>query len=152
MATWTINDAAHLLRRAGFGGSQSDVLDLHALGREGAIAWLLNYEAVPDPAEAVAGQLGLDLTRPAGVIRWQLYRMFASRRPLQERLAWFWHGLFTSSIGGAPPPLMVVQMDTWRRHANGNFLEFLKAMYRCCSTSTTTRTWSGHRTRTSPAR
>ncbi len=130
MATWTINDAAHLLRRAGFGGRQQDVLNLHVLGQEGAIAALLNYESVPDPAAAESYQLGLDLTRGSGVVLWQLYRMFASARPLQEKLAWFWHGLFTSSIGGSAPSLMVIQMENWRRHAGGAFLEFLKAMYK----------------------
>ena len=127
---WTLADAAHLLRRAGFGGSYEQVNQLHALGREGAIDWLIEYDAVPDPSAQTAGQLGLDTGKPAGVIQAQLYRMAASTRPLQEKLAWFWHGHFVSALGKAPMELMPVQMETWRARASGGFREFLSAMYR----------------------
>ena len=130
MATWEISDAAHLLRRAGFGGSTPEVVSLHALGQEGAIASLLNYESIPDPAESQSYQFGLDLTRVSSVMLWVLYRMFASTRPLQERLTWFWHGHFTSNFAGALPALMVVQNETWRRSASGDFRSFLKVMYK----------------------
>lgn len=42
---WSIPEAAHLLHRAGFGGSPSDIKNLHTLGREKAVDSLL------DPAE-----------------------------------------------------------------------------------------------------
>ncbi len=42
---WSLLDAAHLLNRAGFGGSPSDIKSLHALGREKAVDSLL------EPAE-----------------------------------------------------------------------------------------------------
>jgi hypothetical protein len=131
MATaWTLADAAHLLRRAGFGGSYEQVGRLHALGREGAIGWLVEYDAVPDPSARTVGQLGLDTGKPSGVIQAQLYRMAASTRPLREKLAWFWHGHFVSALGKAPTELMPLQMETWRAHASGGFREFLSAMYR----------------------
>ena len=38
---WTIFEAAHLLNRAGFGGSPSTIKDFHALGREKAVDSLL---------------------------------------------------------------------------------------------------------------
>lgn len=130
MATWELSDAAHLLRRAGFGGSLDQVRSLHALGQEGAISSLLDYENIPDPAESQSYQFGLDLTRASHVMLWVLYRMYATTRPLQERLTWFWHGHFTSNFGGAAAGLMVVQNETWRRYANGDFRSFLKAMYK----------------------
>ena len=45
--SWTLFEAAHLLNRAGFGGSPSDIKNLHALGREKAVDSLL------EPAEAL---------------------------------------------------------------------------------------------------
>jgi uncharacterized protein (DUF1800 family) len=40
--------AAHLLRRAGFGGTPSEIGILHAAGRDGAIARLVEYQPHPD--------------------------------------------------------------------------------------------------------
>jgi uncharacterized protein (DUF1800 family) len=50
---WTRNEAAHLLNRAGFGGSPRDIAELHALGRHRAVETLLapeeSHEAFPPP-------------------------------------------------------------------------------------------------------
>lgn len=127
---WDIDSAAHLLRRAGFGGSMAQVQQLHGLGQEGAIAQLLNYESIPDPAAQDVNALGLDVAKQTDAAAWMLYRLLASTRPLQEKLTWFWHGHFTSSVVDVPAQLMVIQNETWRAHANGNFLAFLKAMYK----------------------
>lgn len=62
--TWNRRSAAHLLNRAGFGGSPRDVDELHALGRRQAVALLLQAPdesgRFPEPGwmapEAVAGQ------------------------------------------------------------------------------------------------
>ena len=40
-ATWTIFEAAHLLNRAGFGGSPSEIKAFHAMGREKAVDSLI---------------------------------------------------------------------------------------------------------------
>ena len=40
--------AAHLLRRAGFGGTPAEIGVLHAAGRDGAIARLVEYDPTPD--------------------------------------------------------------------------------------------------------
>lgn len=133
MNEWSIDDAAHLLRRAGFGGSSEQVLGLHALGRDAAIDFLLNYERMPDPAAGQAQALLNATGEPpnaAAVVLWLLYRMANTTRPLQEKLAWFWHGHFTSALVKCPPVRMLVQNETWRRHANGSFRVFLKAMYK----------------------
>lgn len=39
--SWSLFEAAHLLNRAGFGGSPSEIRDFHALGRSQAVASLL---------------------------------------------------------------------------------------------------------------
>ncbi|WP_193213491.1 DUF1800 domain-containing protein [Luteolibacter marinus] len=62
---WTIFEAAHLLRRAGFGGSPDEIKQLHALGRRQAVESLLvpaePIDAFPwpewaEPGKAVADQ------------------------------------------------------------------------------------------------
>lgn len=130
--TWTLSDAAHLLRRTGFGGSTTDVANLHAMGREAAIEHLLDFEAAPDPNWDKVNPLGLD--NPA-TDEWQatmtlLYRFMASARPLQARLTWFWHGHFTSSMQATGAKLMVRQVNSWREHSSGKFRDFLLAMYK----------------------
>lgn len=130
--TWTINDAAHLLRRAGFGGSLAEVEALHALGRDAAIEKLLNYDTVPDPNWDRANPLALE--NPLDD-EWQatltmMYRFMTSARPLQARLTWFWHGHFTSAMGATGARLMTRQINTWRQFATGSFRQFLLAMYK----------------------
>lgn len=130
MNTWTIDDAAHLLRRAGFGGSVADVEALHGMGREGAIDYLVDYEAIEDDAGSGADAAVGAIDSGGAAIHWALYRMAYSTRPLQEKLTWFWHGHFTSALSKCPPPLMVIQNETWRAHAKTHFVEFLKTMYK----------------------
>jgi len=129
---WTRDDAAHLLRRGGFGGTLADVEALFAAGQAPAIDLLLNYEAVPDPVWSDPNPLAvlLPLTDNSDAVLNLLYKFIVSKRPLQARLAWFWHGHFTSSIHEAGPVRMTQQIDTWRRYATGNFLEFLLAMWK----------------------
>lgn len=46
--SWTRNEAAHLLNRAGFGGSPEEIDRLHALGRTKAVESLLTTQEPPD--------------------------------------------------------------------------------------------------------
>ncbi len=51
--------AAHLLERAGFGGTPAEIEELVALGLEGAVARLVDYEAVDDSALAPFDESGI---------------------------------------------------------------------------------------------
>ncbi len=60
--SWTIEEAAHLSNRAGFGGSPAEIRDLHALGRRQAVEKLLaarEEESEPPgwAQEPLAGEL-----------------------------------------------------------------------------------------------
>jgi uncharacterized protein (DUF1800 family) len=46
---WNQVTSAHLMNRAGFGGSSQDVQNFQQMGRDRAISWFLDYEKVPDP-------------------------------------------------------------------------------------------------------
>lgn len=47
--SWTLSHAAHLLSRAAFGGTPTEIEALHALGRQAAIEQLLGDAAAPPP-------------------------------------------------------------------------------------------------------
>ena len=100
----------HLFRRAGFGASQQDVAGSERLGFLGfsnAVAHLLDYARLPDDVDDFIGTPGFaGITAPGGFQprtniaharqRW-LFRMVHSRRPLQEKMALFWHNHFATA-------------------------------------------------------
>lgn len=121
----------HLLRRAGFGAGPGEVEAYQALGWEEAVDRLVNYEKVPnDSLEARLAELRLDLTKPQDLQRWWLLRMAYTARPLEEKLTLFWHGLLTSGLSKAPPPLMLAQNQFLREHALADFGTILKGIAR----------------------
>jgi uncharacterized protein (DUF1800 family) len=61
---------------------------------------------------------------------WWLDQMVATNKPLQEKMVWFWHGHWATSIGKVNYAMpMLVQNQTFRNYATGNFIEFSKAMF-----------------------
>ena len=96
----------HLLRRAGFGARQDELDVYRAESFSGALTRLLEYERIPDTVDDKIGQpgyVGLTSTgafAPTSVItdarqRW-LFRMVHTDRPLQEKMALFWHNHFAT--------------------------------------------------------
>ena len=47
-ADWDRDKAAHLLERAGFGGTPEEIHRLAAMNPEEAVAWLVDYASIPD--------------------------------------------------------------------------------------------------------
>ena len=127
---FTREAAAHLLNRAGFGGTPADVERLFVLGLRGAVDSLVAYErvpeAVPDPAWSVPDPAEVARVRGAKLLpdeqkrpllqeirkthqrrslelhQWWLERMRTTARPLQEKMTLFWHSLFATSIVKMP--------------------------------------------------
>ena len=106
----------HILRRLGFGASPSELTALAALPLDTVIDRLLNFESQPADHDSKIGQpeyLGIT-TQPGQPFspntlindarqRW-LFRMTHSQRPLEEKMALFWHNHFAtaySKITGA---------------------------------------------------
>ena len=97
----------HLLRRAGFGVSTDDVDIFKDMSTATAVAYLVNYEGRPDDVDERIGRpdhvqvATKDLFSPDIDIddarqRW-LFRMVHGKRPLQERMALFWHNHFATA-------------------------------------------------------
>ena len=64
-------------------------------------------------------------------IAWWLGRMASSERLIEERLVWFWHDHFATSIAKVRYPYLMWQQHlTLRQHATGNYGELLRALSR----------------------
>ena len=135
---WTPKLAAHLLRRAGFGGSSAEVQSASAAGLHAAVDKLLNFgpdllPQSPDadltfgrgtpPAQQRAANVAIQL--------WFLNRCLQTTNPLQERMVYFWSNHFTGAVGGGATPAMLVnQYNLFRQYALGNFGELTHAVSR----------------------
>jgi len=63
------------------------------------------------------------------LVTWWLDRMTLASYPLNERMTWFWHGHFATSISKVVYPLpMQVQNNTQRKLALGNFRDLAREM------------------------
>jgi uncharacterized protein (DUF1800 family) len=147
----------HLFRRAGFGASQEQVDEFADMGVRAATQHLIDYEDVPDDVDGLIGKPGLVGVTARGAFlpaeniidarqRW-LFRMVHSRRPLQEKMALFWHNHFATAyskingvFGGLEGTRMLAakknenpggilgQLELFREHALGNFRDLLIAV------------------------
>ena len=61
---------------------------------------------------------------------WWLQEMISTPTPLREEMTLFWHGHFTSATGKlfSFSQAFYQQNQTWRKHALGNFRQFLEAV------------------------
>jgi uncharacterized protein (DUF1800 family) len=123
---------AHLLRRAGFGATPDEIERAASLGYEATLEELLHPERVEE-SPALAEDLlyryypdtAAEHRNPAG---YWAYRMVNTRRPLQEKMALFWHGLFATARSKVRVWTMMSQIDTFRAHALDNFADILIAL------------------------
>jgi len=131
---WNERLAAHLLRRAGFGGSGPQISAVASAGMERSVSRLMHPGPDEFPTQP-AGDISVDL-RAGGDKRqrrnaimltqlWWLDSCLLTANPLQARMIYFWSNHFTSGIGqkGIAPQMMVDQYALFRRYALGNFAE-----------------------------
>lgn len=116
----------HLLRRAGFGGTASEISMYSGLGYTGAVDRLVNYQKVDDSAmEQRLNSLNLDLSKISNQQRWWLLRMAWTQRPLLEKMTLFWSGVLTSSytkVGGPKAYGRIIKQNNFlRAHAFDTF-------------------------------
>ncbi|MEE3246769.1 MAG: DUF1800 domain-containing protein, partial [Chloroflexota bacterium] len=120
---------AHLLRRAGFGASRTELEEYMAMGYEGAVDALLN------PADP--GNMPDDLIRRyhveqselrdlAGSAAYWMYRMISTTCPMEEKIALFWHGLFATGYAKLNQARSLLnQVEMFRRSGLGSFENLL---------------------------
>ena len=130
---------AHLMRRAGFGATPDELDTLLALGYEKTVAQLLHPE---DSSDLPAALIDEDIIRRYHVDQnslmliessqaYWLYRMINTQRPLEEKMALFWHGLFATAYGKLNHAKAVVnQTETFRHRGLGHFSTLLMEIAR----------------------
>ncbi len=127
---WNLQMAAHLLRRAGFGGTPDEIATAADAGMHLAVDKLLQTlpESLPDrpQADLAFGPMTTPAQRIAAVQAtqlWWLNRMLLSPNQLHEKMVYFWSSHFTSVIydKGISPGMMVAQNDLFRKYALGNY-------------------------------
>jgi len=113
----------HLFRRAGFGASAADLQAVAGLSYSAAVDYFVDFEKQPDDvdskiglAEYVAvtsrGQFSPSTNIEDARQRW-LFRMVHSKRPLQEKMALFWHnhfGVAYSKVAGTVGAVLGTKM------------------------------------------
>lgn len=174
---WSRDRAAHLLERAGFGGTPQEIDLLAEMSPDAAVRHLVEYHRVDDrlvpafeesgvfdpsldpfpksridavriarangeamgvrvkpggdrPLQPVVNRffywLRADLLEMRRAGQWWAQRMLVTPRPLQEKLALFWHGHFaTSDVKVRDYRKLLKQYALFREHANGNFRDLL---------------------------
>jgi len=177
---WNYDFAAHLLERAGFGGTPQEIQALAKLTPAQAIARLVRFEgtdvsqlppfehsgihdpglepfppsrpAVTDLAKEKGEALGIKV-KPTGnrrlqpvvneffywlrasvletnrVSYWWANRMLTSQRPLQEKMALFWHGHFASNEAKVRDYRKLLgQLELFQKQGMGNFRDLTVAV------------------------
>ena len=127
---WDRDAAAHLLRRAGFGGTPAEIDSLLGRGHEGAVDSLVDYDGISTAAyESSLDAKNYNLTRIVGIQQWFLDRMAFSPRPLEEKMTYFWNLHWTSGIAKVRgETLMLNQNQTQRQNAMGRFDDLVLKM------------------------
>jgi len=174
---WSYDRAAHLLERAGFGGTPEEIQRLADMTPEQAVRHLVRYQdvdnsqlqpfdesgifepgidpfppsrpATTDQAKAKGEALGVKV-KPAGnrrmqpvvnkffywlrasrletqrVAYWWANRMLTTNRPLEEKMALFWHGHFANNEEKVRDyRKMLQQLQLFQRDATGNFRDLM---------------------------
>ena len=180
-ADWNYDRAAHLLSRAGFGGTPEDIQKLADMTPEQAVRSLVDFADIPNdhlepfkhsglwdeslvhfpPSRPAATEMaerrgeGMGVkVKPETVNRhmqpvsdrffywlratlletrrvgyWWAERMLDTDRPLEEKLALFWHGHFATAENKVRDyRKMLLQIETFEQHAAGNFRDLLIAV------------------------
>ena len=122
---------AHLMRRAGFGATHEELDRYVAKGYDATVEELINP---PDnmPAGDMIGLLRYmpNCLLPGGVpqpgqYNW-MYNMITTKRPLEEKVALFWHQVFATGNSKVDNcDQMLEQLVMFRKYGMGNYREML---------------------------
>jgi uncharacterized protein (DUF1800 family) len=154
---WSIEKAAHLLRRAGFGGTPEQIQLLSRMGRDAAVSLMIDYASTEqdDPAFPIENMPDRPPMRMFAVLSdeerkqmrqvfvrlgngyhasmqdWWVHRMVATSRPLEEKMTLFWHSILTSGFREVHEPRAMYRQNAFlREHALDKFENILHGISR----------------------
>lgn len=134
---------AHLLRRAGFGATPAELQKYVALGYDGAARSLVagGPDAAPAPTLDIVNQGEIETVEERKarakqrqmqrrqIANWWLERMTVAEQPLAEKMTWYWHGHFATSIDKVnEAKFMLQQNETFRGLGMGKFEALTQAV------------------------
>ena len=125
-----ISVMAHLMRRAGFGATRDELVALVAQGYEETVEQLVDYESQPAVDEYALYRYHPVTEIPGGVVgpgqaNW-LYHILNTLRPLQEKMALFWHHVFATGNSKVDNSNhLLEQVAMFRQYGMGNYKELL---------------------------
>ena len=124
---------AHLMRRAGFGATRKELEARVAKGYEATVEELLNPDDQSDLDRNEMMRYHPWTWRPGtlpgmGAAEW-LHDMVNTKRPLEEKMALFWHGIFATGVSKVDHYDDVMDMIfKFREKGMGDFRELLVEM------------------------
>ena len=120
---------AHLLRRAGFGGTSEELHDLDYVDYEVAVDRLLDAVDTTSLPDDLIRRYHIDQsdlrTRPSAGSYW-IGRMVTTDAPFVEKVALFWHRVFaTAQTKLIQGKVMSTQIEMFREYGLGSFRDML---------------------------
>ncbi len=125
------NDAAHLLRRAGFGGTAAQVDALAAAPTwAAAVDTVLQTSADPPviPPPELSDPAQNEYWRWVACHNWWIDRMATTPTPIVEKMALFWHGHFVSGTDKVPMAQLFEQIQLYRERGLGDYHDLTQRM------------------------
>jgi uncharacterized protein (DUF1800 family) len=122
---------AHLMRRAGFGAGREELERCVAQGYDATVD-----ELIDPPEEREGGKNALLIRYHPGALlpggtpflgqaNW-LYRMISSDKPLEEKVALFWHHVFATGNSKVDNcDQLLAQIEMFREYGRGNYRDLL---------------------------
>lgn len=119
-------EAAHFLRRTGFGATRAEIDALTPLTRAQAVARALDFSTAPAVTEPTRLRDANHWWAHTDSILWWLQRMATTTTPLQEKLALFWHNHFCSAMSKVDNMVdLFAQNQLFRNAGTGPFRQLL---------------------------
>ena len=129
MSTQDVTLMAHLMRRAGFSATRSELEKFLDKGYEQTVEDLLSPGDpgnMPDDLIRRYHVEQSELRELSGAGAYWLYRMITTNNPLEEKLTLFWHGLFATGYAKLNQARALLnQIDMFRSYGLGNFKDLL---------------------------
>jgi len=126
---------AHLIRRAGFGATRDEIEAYVAKGYEAVVEELLDTDSEPASDRFTMMRFQPQFYKPGtiqgmGGAEW-VHNMVNTKRPLEEKMALFWHGLFAAGVSKVDHYDEVMTMVyKFRKYGLGDYRELLLQMAR----------------------
>ncbi|MEI6233089.1 MAG: DUF1800 family protein [Planctomycetota bacterium] len=128
--TWNLENAAHLLRRAAFGGTPTEIQAFFS--RNSSVTSAVNELLSFKPSKRKPPYTK-DPSDVAPLHRWWYHEMIASKKPsdgVREKLTLFWHGHLVSGITKQRDGKALSNQNLlFRLNAKGNFKDLVRAFH-----------------------